>query len=346
MKDIARHCGTSVTTVSRVLADRPSTVPISETTRRRILAAAEELGYRPNAHARALRTLESNTIGAIITDVGSPFLSILLRKIDSAARNVGYHLLLVTAESNAAERDSFDSTLDEYLVDGVIILGEPSHQLELVSESIARRKPVVFVAREVESEGAYAVHVDNRKGTELALSYLMELGHRCIACIAGPDAADVQKRVQSYKEFVQYNDLPDLPGYIQTVKEDYEGGYRAAHHLLTGTDPPTAIFACADVMAIGAVYAAHELGMSVPDDLSVIGFDDIPVTRYTIPPVTTVHQPVDVMGEHTVQLMMDLLEDRGKVDRAAARVKLDPRLIVRGSCGPAGRAPVALRSAR
>lgn len=331
MQDIARRCARSVATVSRVLNGTSSSITISEATRKQILAAADELGFRPNPFARALRTLRSETLGVVVTESTNPFLASLVQAIEIAARSRGYHVLPLTATHDDPISTVETTRSAIAMLDALIVLGEPPHHWELVSESLARQRPVVYVARETRRRDVLAVYTDNEGGMELLLQHLYRLGHRRIECIAGPMTADMKARVATYQSFAKAHQ-----GHyeIRHMSDDFRGGYEAARNLLANDPPPTAIVACDDVMAVGVLRAAHELGFRVPRDLSVVGFDGIALGEYTVPSLTTVLQPVPELSQAALDLTVQAL-DRGSSGKGNLRpVKVEPSLIVRGSSSP------------
>ena len=306
---------------------------ISAATRDRVLAAAEEIGYRPNAFARALRTSRSRTIGVVVTDTTNPFLTSLLREVDAAARSRGYHLILVTAQGGI-DLDQADPSAGVLgMMDAFIILGEPPNHLAVTSELIAQLKPVIYVAREGQTTHELAVSTDNAAGVHLALDYLYDLGHRRMACIAGPATADMNARLAAYRRFLADHGIAGSE-LVCSATDDYLGGFQAARDVLASDPQPSAIFVCDDVMAVGAMRAVAEAQVAVPEMISVIGFDGITLGEFITPPLTTVVQPVQAMAEGTLDLAVQLLEEGEPRGDGATTLSLQPRLLIRASCAP------------
>ena len=324
--DVARRAGVSVGSVSRVINDHPT---VSLATRERVEAAVRELSYVPNAIAGSLRSRRSKTIGLIIPDVTNPFFSELALHVERSAAAAGYDLILGNSDNSAERQKHYLRALAVRRVDGIILAPargiDPSFEFEI---------PLVGVDREV--VGRQFVASDNRAGAKRAVEYLHQLGHRLIACVAGPkDLQNAQERRTGYEEVA----LPilrsagvDPSAYIVSADFSYDSGYAAIRRLMDVVPRPTAIFASSDQQAIGGMRAAADLGLAVPGDLSIVGFDDIPLAKLVMPRLTTVGQPVAKIGVLAVQLLLDLFS--GATPPRRRRHLLATSLQIRQSCAP------------
>ena len=324
--DVARRAGVSVGSVSRVINDHPT---VSSATRERVEAAVRELGYVPNAIAGSLRSRRSKTIGLIIPDVTNPFFSELALHVERSAAAAGYDLILGNSDNSAERQKHYLRALAVRRVDGIILA--PARG---VDTSFEFEIPLVGVDREV--VGRQFVASDNRAGAKSAIEYLHQLGHSLIACVAGPkDLRNAQERRTGYEEVA----LPilrsagvDPAAYMVTADFSYDSGYAAIRRLMDVAPRPTAIFASSDQQAIGGLRAAADLGLAVPGDLSIVGFDDIPLAKLVMPRLTTVGQPVAKIGTFAMQLLLDLLS--GATPPRRRRHLLATSLQIRQSCAP------------
>jgi LacI family transcriptional regulator len=324
--DVARRAGVSVGSVSRVINEHPTVTPV---TRERVKLAVRELGYVPNAIAGSLRSRRSKTIGLIIPDVTNPFFSELALHVERSAAAAGYHVLLGNSDNSVDQETHYFRAFAVRRVDGIIFVpaNETSHSAEIAI-------PIVGVDREV--GGHPFVTSDNRAGAKSAIEFLRRLGHRLIACVAGPkNLPNAQERRRGYEDVA----LPilrsagvDPSEYIVSADFSYDSGYAATLRLLEVTPRPTAIFASSDQQAIGGLRAAADLGLAVPRDLSIVGFDDIPLANLVMPRLTTVGQPVAEMGVLATQLLLDLFS--GAAAPRRRRHLLGTSLQIRQSCAP------------
>ena len=324
--DVARRAGVSVGSVSRVINEHPT---VSAATRERVENAVRELGYVPNAIAGSLRSRRSKTIGLIIPDVTNPFFSELALHVERSAAAAGYDLILGNSDNSAERHRHYLRALAVRRVDGIILV--PARE---IGPSFEFEIPVVGVDREV--VGRQFVASDNRAGAKSAIEYLHQLGHHLIACIAGPkNLPNAQERRIGYEDIA----LPilraagvDPAAYIVSADFSYDSGYAATRRLMDVTPRPTAIFASSDQQAIGGLRAAADLGLAVPGDLSVVGFDDIPLANLVTPRLTTVGQPVAKIGVLAMQLLLDLFS--GAAAPRRRRHLLATTLQIRQSCAP------------
>lgn len=335
--DVAKQAGVSTATVSKVLSNTPY---VRDATRAKVLAAVETLHYTPNLAARGLSKARTFIIGVVIPYTSDylfsdPHLWELIRGIEAETRRRGYSILLSTgAEAEAATAPSpFVNLIRSNYMDGAVliaasVLASPDGQLA------ATTLPCVAVGYHALGGSGNIVHTDDRQGAYQATRHLLALGHRRIAVItAVPQITALKRRLNGYKEALKDDDLAFAPELIAQGDFSSESGYQAAEELLALQPRPSAIFAFNDRMAMGAIRRIREAGLAVPNDIAVVGFDDIPAAALFDPPLTTVRQPAQEMGASAVRMLLDLIEgdSTGFPDRT-----LPAELIVRESCG-AGR---------
>jgi LacI family transcriptional regulator len=328
MRDVAERAGVSVTTVSHVINE---TRPVSDELRQRVLAAIDELGYQPNVLARSLRRGETHTIGMIVPDSANPFFAELARGIEDTSFAHGYNLILCNSDGDLDKELIYADVLTEKQVDGILFVaaGVSTDHIRALQE---RRIPVVIVDREIPDVSVDQVLTDNARGGWLATRHLLELGHRCIGCITGPsDVTPSAERVTGYRQALSEGGIPVDEVLIVKGDFQYESGYRAARQILARDDPPTAIFTCNDLMAVGAISAAVEMGRQVPVNLSVVGFDDVRLASFANPPLTTIVQPKYEMGVLATTMLLERMRDH---DIPPRRRLLDTSLLIRQSTAP------------
>jgi LacI family transcriptional regulator len=329
--DVARRANVSPATVSYVVNDGPR--PVSPKTRQRVLDAIRELGYQPSAIARHLRMQRSFTIGLIIPDTGNPYFAEVLRGIESAALENGYKVILFHSSYDPQKELQHVDLLRTERVDGVIWIPATQH-FEALDRLNRYEIPTVVFDRS-QSQGAIAaVSADNYRGGYLATQHLIQLGHRRIGCIARPvELSHSQGRLEGYKAALRDYGLPFDPALVALGGFRLENGKQAFKALLSLSNPPTAVFAYNDIMAIGALRGAYENGLRVPGDFSIIGFDDIAEAAYTCPALTTIFVDKFEMGMRGTQFLMSLIHERPP--EAILHPPLEVRLIIRESTGPA-----------
>ncbi len=326
IRDVAERAGVSVTTVSHVIND---TRFVSEELRGRVLRAIEELNYQPSGVARSLRRKRTHTIGMIIPDNTNPFFAEVARGIEDASFELGYNVILCNSDGDLEKEMDYLGLLIEKRVDGLVFVSAGSNQatIEMLS---TQEVPVVIVDRDISELAMDSVLTDNRRGGYQATHYLLTLGHRRIACITGPSQLTPSaERVTGYRNALEeagvaVDDLLILAGDFQS-----QSGHEAMRSLLTLSSPPTAVFVCNDLMAIGALCAAHEAGLRVPQQLSIVGFDDIALASFTTPRLTTVAQPKYEMGLLAAEMLAERIKHK---DLSPRRRFLDVELIIRDSC--------------
>jgi len=339
MRDISKKAGVSVTTVSHVINE---TRIVSDELRLRVLSAMEELRYRPNALARSLRRGETTTIGLIVPNNANPFFSEIARGIEDTTYKEGYSLILCNSDDDVSRELRYTRTLIDKQVDGIIFVaaGGSEDSLQLLDD---RNVPFVIVDRNISSVSADSVLIDNRSGGEQATDHLLQLNHRRIGCITGPSNLNSSiDRVVGYIDTLKRAELKIDNNLIVKGNFDFDSGYRCANELFALKKPPTAIFACNDMMAIGAIRAAEDADIEVPSQLSVVGFDGIPLAKYVTPPLTTVQQPKHELGQIASELLLSRIQNKELPIRQRI---LDTILMIRESTTIALDSPNDTRSA-
>ncbi len=332
LKDIAEQAGVSTTTVSRILNGRESGVPIRDETRQKVLAVAAELGYRPNIMARALRGNRSSLIGVIAQNIASRFQSQILRGLNEEAARWGYRVFLGHVQRQVDLAVDYGSMFEQSHADGILIIGELEGDQETLDMLTGRHRYVVGVSDRVSRRSFPGVYGDSVTGTQLAMEHLWALGHRHIACVADLSLQDGQLRLEVYQQFMQERGAADKVQVFQTSRS-FEASTQAGRCIfetVAEADRPTAIFATTDAIAIGLLQAAYQTGISISRQLSVVGFDDIDIAAYTIPPLTTVRQSGFEMGQAAANLLLEMIE-REQNSADVEDVILEPTLVVRQS---------------
>ena len=334
--DVARAAGVSQSTVSRVLRHESR---ISPATRERVLAAVAELGYVPSGVGRSLATQSTRTIGIVVTDLTSVFYPFIAAPLHDAVTARDYRMLLFTEEVESVQPSSLEvvrpllDRLLDHSVDGVVLT--TSRLDGIVPEELHRRGlPFVFLTRYVEDVAADAAVVDNSLGASLAAGEAIRVGHRCIGAIFGPQntstGRDRERGVRAALEAAGI-ELPDAR--VRRGSFNYDVGHRAMEELVAAPDPPTVILCSNDSVAIGAYNAARGLGIRVPEDISLVGFDDLPMAAWETFDLTTVRQPMEEMAHTSVALLLDRIE-RVVESGVVRRRVFEPQLVIRRTLGP------------
>lgn len=338
--DVARRAGVSTATVSRVLAGVGQARP---ETRKRVEAAAVELEYRPSGIARSLKSRTTRTLGLIVTDIENPFFPELVRAIEDAARAAGYAVLLCNADDDPDREAAYLDLLVERRVDGVVIAASSlgSHHREWLASPPL---PVVLVNTTAHGVALPAIVSDNLAGGRLAVEHLLESGHRRIGYLEAPRNPDSGDRLAGARAAFTAARRPTGDLVLAAGEPGVAGGERATRELLARTPDATAVFAYNDLMAIGAMRAIKASGRQVPQDVSVIGFDDVALAAFVDPPLTTMAQSTAELGRWAFErLSMSLSgspsgsqeHDGSETARAVEVVRLPVRLVIRQSTGPA-----------
>jgi DNA-binding LacI/PurR family transcriptional regulator len=335
MHDIAVASGVSRSTVSRILNDSPSRIPIAAETRERVEAAARRLGYRPNPLARGLRGAATMLIGAIMRDFSDPFFADAIEALAIEATNHGYNIV-VGGQGRWQQGLSLDTVLETRHCDALIMVGDLEEQPRLLADLRDSMLPVVALWQGVSPLEFPTVNPDDRKGTVIGLEHLVSLGHERIGFVSAELPGNNREREEAYVEFMRgrFGRLPD--GYVQRVPSSLAGGEAALHELLNLPEPPTAVSASTDLSAVGVLHAAYRLGRNVPRELSVVGWDDLAIAAYTIPGLTTLRMPTHDIVAEGVRLAVELARDAGASRKPTVKF-FEPTLIVRESTAPPAR---------
>jgi LacI family transcriptional regulator len=328
ISDVASEAGVHPSTVSRVLNGHVGST-IRPATRERVLAAADRLDYRPSALARSLRLQRTLTLGMLVPDITNPFFSSIIKGAEDAARQRGYNLILCNSEDEPEREATYLRVLRERQVDGLLIASS-----QMADDTIAALReeafPFVLLNRATRSAEDLAVVVDNRAAGVEVVAYLAALGHRRVGHIAGPQntTTGVDRR-KGYRAGVLAYGLADEPELVVEASAfSEEAGHEALGIMFAGPTRPTAVFAANDLIAIGMLQRLREIGAHVPGDLSIVGFNDIPLAGLLEPALTTVRVPQLEMGVAGAHLLIDRLEGRPIGD---VRLTLPTELIVRAS---------------
>jgi len=324
VKEIAAIAKVSVATVSRAL-QRPEMV--SEDTRERIYEVVKRLGYTPNALARNLRTARTRLIVALLPDIANPFFSEVIRGIEQVAYENGYSVLLGETQSNLVREQAYADMVAARQADGMITM---FHRVPAIP--MAGRLPLVNACEYVKDSAISSVYVDNVAASSAAVDYLVALGHRDIAFIAGPSSSPIcVDREQGYHQALKRAKIAIDPALTAVGDFSIEAGERAVEMFRAQGRTFSAVFCANDEMAIGAMRALISSGLRIPEDVSVVGFDDIRFSRYTTPPLTTVSQPKNALGREAMTMLIEILNDPEVPPRKRV---LTAELVVRGSTGP------------
>ncbi|MGO4620698.1 LacI family DNA-binding transcriptional regulator [Ensifer sp. 2YAB10] len=330
IKDIAERAGVSVATVSRALSGSSL---VTDETRKRIHALARELNYRPNVSARNLRTRRSMSVLLVVRDVGNPFYLEILKGVEATAREAGYAVLMGNTENDPDREVEYFNMLRDGHADGMILMTGKLPPPQPGESADLSHLPVVIALEMIEGSGFPHVQIDNVAAAEAAVEHLVALGHRRIAHIAGPlpEVMALHRR-DGYRAAMKAAGLAIPEGY--EVRGDYllESGEARAADLFALPEPPTAIFAANDEMAYGAIHALRRLGRDVPGDVSVVGFDDLYLSKAFYPPLTTVSQPRADIGRTAMSQLLNILSDDDV--GAEPAIVLPTTLNIRGSTAP------------
>jgi LacI family transcriptional regulator len=324
IKDIARRAGVSYATVSRALNNHPE---INIETRKKIARIAAEIGYQPNAIARGLVKKETNTIGLLIPDITNPFYPEVARGIEDAANETGYTIFLCNTNWKQEREENYLNVLHQKQVDGIIIAPaseKPEHLQRVVGPWA---KKMVFISR-VNFGNVTSVLIDNVRGGRMAVEYLIGKGYHKIAFVGGPtDTSSNEERFHGYTEALEAAGIEARPAYIVGGDFKRESGYQATKGLLQLESRPDAIFAANDLLALGAIQAIREQGLRLPEDIAVMGFDDIEFAALPEIQLTTVTQPKYEMGKLALQTLVTQMKGAERV--VARKIMLEPDLICR-----------------
>ncbi len=323
--DVAKKAGVSFATVSRVLNDGANVKPEK---RERVLRAIKQLGYTTNLQARSLRAGRSHLIGLLVRDLGTAYIGEIMRGVDLELAAAKYDVMLYTTHRRQTQESAYVTALTRGMTDGLLLV-LPRHP-EAYLKSLRQKKfPYVVIDHMGIPDPVPAVGATNRAGGYEATRYLLDLGHRRIGLLEGTmNLGCSRDRLEGYRTALREQNIPFDAGLVREGLFQQPKGYVAAIELLQLPDPPTAIFASNDVMAFGAMEAAREFGKKIPDDISIIGFDDIPQAAQVHPPLTTIRQPLEEMGRRAVRMLLEIIENP---ERPVEKIELPTELVVRES---------------
>lgn len=321
LKEVASRAGVSIATASCALNNSPK---VSEKTKIKILEAAKELNYSPNKMARNLKKQKTETIGLFLSDLGGPFYSELIRGVQEVAMMNGYDMIVCSTYGGV--KSTGYSFLKEKAVDGAIVLATDITDEQL--KAVTRKNfPIVLLDRELKAENVYNILINNKKGAYDATCYLIDKGHKKIGCVLGPiDSYDAEERYNGYLEALKDNNMSFNPSNLVRGGFTEEGGYQAVRIMLA-SDKPDAIFCTNDEMAIGAIKAIKEKKYKIPQDIALMGFDDIKLASYVRPALTTVSHPKYEWGTTAALMMFQALN----VGFNGDNIVLPTELIIRES---------------
>lgn len=328
IKDVARHAGVSVATVSRVISKQNN---VTGETREKVLSSIQTLDFQPNILARQLRNQETGTIIVIVPDIGNSFFYEILQGIENVAKICGLRVLIADMQNNPDVEVHYLRALVRKQADGVISLS--ANVAKTLIERVASDFPLVIACQYMGDSSLPNVTIDNVSAAREGVNHLIRLGHRRIAHLGcGPQILLYQDRRNGYCQALEENGLSVDPELIRCGTSSFASGYQLMRDVMALPDPPTAIFAAGDILAIGAIKALKACGKSVPDDCAVVGFDDIELSGLYDPALTTIRQPKRAMGELSMQMLYDII--RG-VPLKQNQYILDYEIVIRDSCGAA-----------
>jgi LacI family transcriptional regulator len=332
LEEIAKLAGVSRSTVSRVVNDQPN---VRTQVRERVWDVIHETGYQPHAAARSLVTRRTRIIGiiipeSVITLFADPFFPHLLSGITRTCNDQRYHLMLSLFDDPARSEETYRRVILSGYLDGVVV-ASTRVQDPLIGRLLDDDVPFVLIGR-YPNERVHYVDIDNVAAARMAVEHLIRLGHRRVATITGPlSMTSGQDRLNGYRQAMAAHRLAVDDGLIAEGDFTEIGGTMAARQLIANS--PTAIFAASDIMAVGALKALREAGLRIPQDVALIGVDDLPVARAIEPALTTVRQPIEELGSTAADLLLDLLENPPEDKAPSHHIILPTQLLVRGSCG-------------
>ena len=326
IKDVANLAGVHPSTVSRVINDNSR---ISEKTKNKVLLIIKKLGYTPNAIARGLKTKRTQTLGMLIPDITNPFFAELARGVEDAANKNNFNVILCNTDDKLKKERTYLEILRGKRVDG-LILGTAHIRDKSILELEKKKFPYILVSRNIEGLDKNCVIVDDVAGGIMVTEYLIKLGHRRIAHITGPlKTRSALNRLKGYKLALKKYEIEYRDELVGEGDFRIKGGYQVMKRFLKLAEPPTAIFAANDLLALGAIQVILKKKYHIPEDFCIIGFDDIRLASFVYPPLTTVSQPMLEMGALAVKMLLKIIEEE---EFNQKKEILEPKLIIRESC--------------
>lgn len=330
MRDVARLAGVSQPTVSRVLNETDTSISISDQTREKVLAAVEELHYRPNMHARSLRTTRTNMIAVLIADITNSFYPQIARTIQEIARVEGYDVMIANSDHVYENEKHFCEAIKRRAVDGVILV--PIYLTEQDLDDLYRETntPISILGQHLHHPKVDVVYADDEKATYDAATWLIEeRGHQSVGYLGVPDDLPPgPRRYRGYTRGLEAAGMPINPAHTFTGDFTLNSGRKVGEALLKMDDPPSALLVANDSMALGVLLTVQEGGMRIPEDIAIVGYDDIPEARLVRPALTTIEQNAEDLGRKMATLLFDRIQNP---DLPSRRVESVNKLIIRGS---------------
>ncbi|WP_409227088.1 LacI family DNA-binding transcriptional regulator [Gudongella sp. SC589] len=327
IKDIAKAAGVSTATVSMILNKKDKN--ISQPTRERVLKIAKDINYIPNSMARSLVTSQTKTLGLVLPDIVNPFFPEIARGAEDRAREAGYSIIICNTDDNVDQENKYIQMLSEKMVDGIILTHSANRNDEMTGLENSRI-PIILIDRDYDSPNVLGkVLVDNSRASRDGVNYLLKKGYRRIAYIAGPlNTGTARDRLEGYKIALSENDIHYDENLVRVGEYRLKWGYEAAEDLLDSKLDFQAIFCGNDAIAIGAMKKLRERGISVPEDIAIMGFDDIYIASMVDPELTTIKQPNYSMGYEAVNMMIDSIQGNKIANK---NLILGTELVVRKS---------------
>lgn len=326
IKDIARRAGVSPSVVSRALNNKYG---VKESTRQKILALAREMDYYPNAAARRLVTRKSGMIGVMMADISEPFYAQIIKGMEYVASQTGYTLLFSNSYDNLEKTTVFQKMIVAENVDGLVIVGSNRQDTKFTWTLLEKKIPFVLIERNLKHENVNCIWIDNVKAAYLATKFLLDKGHKKIAHIAGNIHNQVtMERLTGYKQALSESGEANVEPYIFYGNYFCQDGYTAMQSVLREYPDCTGVFVANDSMAYGALQAIHEAGLAVPEDIAVVGFDDLEFSAFANPPLTTIRQPRYEMGKKSMEILTSILHGE---EKSGINLCLPFELIIRSS---------------
>ncbi|MCF7875461.1 LacI family transcriptional regulator [Candidatus Bipolaricaulota bacterium] len=327
MEDIAEKAGVSINTVSRALNDKPD---INDQTKKEVLQIAEQLNYQPNRFAKGLRSSKTSTLGVIVADIMNPFFSALLKGVEKAAREKGYSIIVQDTDEKFENEQSAIQTILAEQVDGLLITPVQTNQ-QTINELKHSELPFVLLGRHFDDLDSHYVVTDDIQGASEATEHLIARGHERIAIINGPTHISSSKeRLEGYRQTIMAHDLSLRDSFILKDNVTMEDGYRSGKELISASSRPTAVLCYSDFVAMGVIKAARDEGLNIPEELAVVGYDDVLFSTYLEVPLTTVRIPKKELGEKALHALETLI-DGGETENNLQQIKLDTELVIRQS---------------
>jgi len=326
IKDVAKLAEVHPSTVSRVINDDSR---ISEKTKNKVLLIIKKLGYTPNAIARGLKIKRTYTLGMLIPDITNPFFAEIARGVEDAANKNNFNVILCNTDDKLKKERTYLEILKGKRVDG-LILGTAHVKDKSILELEMKKFPYILISRNIEGLDKNCIIVDDVEGGMMATEYLIKLGHRRIAHITGPlKTRSALNRLKGYKLALKKYNIEYMNELVEEGDFRIKGGYQAMKKFLKLLEPPRAIFAANDLLALGAMQAIQKKNFHIPEDFSVVGFNDIELASFVYPALTTIRQPMLEMGELAVKMLLRIIEE-GEFNQR--KIVLKPKLIIRESC--------------